>query len=96
LLSTGLGSTSAMSSSSGQLVGEVTRYYPFGAYRSGGPNDITDSGFTGQKENMELGLYYYNARYYVIKGRSIYLYSRIVLARICRIEWLNTTKKRYP
>ncbi len=60
-----LGSTSAMSNSSGQLVGEVTRYYPFGDYRSGGPNAITDRGFTGQKENMDLGLYYYNARYYV-------------------------------
>jgi RHS repeat-associated protein len=60
-----LGSTSAMSNSSGQLVGEVARYTPYGDYRSGGPNAITDRGFTGQKENMELGLYYYNARYYV-------------------------------
>ncbi len=31
-----------------------------------GPSQgITERGFTGQKENMELGLMYYNARYYV-------------------------------
>ncbi|MCA9933925.1 MAG: RHS repeat-associated core domain-containing protein, partial [Anaerolineales bacterium] len=30
-----------------------------------GPNDVTDRGFTGQKESMaDLGLYYYNARWY--------------------------------
>ncbi|MBK7920668.1 MAG: RHS repeat-associated core domain-containing protein [Chloroflexi bacterium] len=41
-----------------------TRYLPFGGYRSGGPSTLTDRGFTGQKENMELGLLYYNARFY--------------------------------
>ena len=28
-------------------------------------NPSTDRAYTGQRENMELGLYYYNARYYV-------------------------------
>ncbi|MBE2201541.1 MAG: hypothetical protein IAE79_23215 [Anaerolinea sp.] len=44
----------------------ITRYLPFGGYRGGsGPNQVTDRGFTGQPENMDLGLYYYQARYYV-------------------------------
>ncbi|HFQ94251.1 MAG TPA: hypothetical protein ENK32_09595 [Anaerolineae bacterium] len=42
----------------------LTRYTPFGGYHTGGPNQITDRAYTGQKENMALGLYYYNARYY--------------------------------
>ncbi|MBK6713503.1 MAG: peptidoglycan DD-metalloendopeptidase family protein [Chloroflexi bacterium] len=63
LYSDHLGSASALVTSGGQKVNE-TRYLPFGGYRSGGPNAITDRGFTGQKENMELGLLYYNARYY--------------------------------
>ena len=63
LLSTSLGSASALVTSGGQKVNE-TRYLPFGGYCSGGPNAITDRGFTGQKENMEMGLLYYNARFY--------------------------------
>jgi len=59
-----LGSISAMSDENGQLVGGITRYTPFGDYRSGGPNPITDRAYTGQRENMSLGLYYYNARWY--------------------------------
>ncbi|NHZ71872.1 MAG: hypothetical protein GWP17_02150 [Aquificales bacterium] len=60
-----LGSVSAMSDDTGALVGEVTRYYPFGEYRTGGQSAITDRGFTGHKENRSLGLTYMNARYYV-------------------------------
>jgi RHS repeat-associated protein len=60
-----LGSASAMSDENGAQVGTTTRYTPFGRYRSGGPNEITDRAFTGQRENMSLGLYYYNARYYL-------------------------------
>ncbi|MDV7390838.1 RHS repeat-associated core domain-containing protein [Arthrospira platensis SPKY1] len=39
----------------------------FGGYRPGSTptQTITDRDFTGQKENMELGLLYYNARFYV-------------------------------
>ena len=40
------------------------RYTPFGGYRTGNPSQITDRAYTGQRENMNLGLYYYNARYY--------------------------------
>ena len=61
-----LGSTTALSDASGQLAGEVTRYYPFGEYRTGGQSAITDRGFTGHKENRSLGLTYMNARYYVV------------------------------
>ena len=43
----------------------LTRYTPFGSYRTGGRNQITDRAYTGQKENMDLGLYYYNARFYM-------------------------------
>ncbi|RMG91888.1 MAG: hypothetical protein D6706_17755 [Chloroflexi bacterium] len=42
-----------------------TRYLPFGGYRAGSsPNPITSHAYTSQRENMEIGLYYYNARYY--------------------------------
>lgn len=40
-------------------------YAPFGTYRVAPTTDMTDRRFTGQRENMEWGLYYYNARYYV-------------------------------
>ncbi len=41
------------------------RYTPFGSYRLGNPSQLTDRAYTGQRENMDLGLYYYNARYYL-------------------------------
>ncbi|HIE56492.1 MAG TPA: hypothetical protein EYP90_15210, partial [Chromatiaceae bacterium] len=67
LLRTGLGNASVLTKySDSYIVGSsLTRYYPFGGYRNGGPNALTDRAFTGQKENMNLGLYYYNARYYL-------------------------------
>ena len=46
-------------------------YYPFGDYRGTPPSQtLTDRGFTGQKSNNQpgandLGLLYYNARYYI-------------------------------
>jgi len=44
---------------------QQTRYLPFGGYRAGnGPNPITSHAYTSQRENMDIGLYYYNARYY--------------------------------
>ncbi len=64
LYSDQLGSTSAMQAPDGTVT--QTRYTPFGDYRTGSTtNPITDRGYTGQKENMELGLMYYNARYYI-------------------------------
>ncbi|MCC6605264.1 MAG: RHS repeat-associated core domain-containing protein [Anaerolineae bacterium] len=67
VLSDHLGSTSLLVNSSGSTVtGSTTRYLPFGGYRGTPPSQtITDRDFTGQKENMELGLLYYQARFYV-------------------------------
>jgi RHS repeat-associated protein len=59
-----LGSMSVLRKPNGTAV--TTRYLPFGGYRGTTPTQtISDRDFTGQKENMELGLLYYNARYYV-------------------------------
>jgi len=58
-----LGSISAIRQANGTV--QPTRYLPFGGYRAGsGPNPITSHAYTSQRENMEIGLYYYNARYY--------------------------------
>ncbi|MCC6603019.1 MAG: RHS repeat-associated core domain-containing protein [Anaerolineae bacterium] len=67
VLSDHLGSTSLLvNSSGGTVTGSTTRYLPFGGYRCTAPSQsITDRDFTGQKENMELGLLYYQARFYV-------------------------------
>ncbi|MCP5099823.1 MAG: RHS repeat-associated core domain-containing protein, partial [Chloroflexi bacterium] len=62
-----LGSTSAMSDNAGALVsGSTSRFAPFGAFRTEPTADITDRGFTGHKENRDIGLTYMNARYYVV------------------------------
>lgn len=61
-----LGSTTALTNSSGDPIGEPTRYLPFGGYRGTVPTQtITDQGFTGHKHNDDIGLIYMNARYYV-------------------------------
>ena len=62
-----LGSNSVMSysSSAAEVSGSRTRYLPFGAWRTAPTQTYTDRGYTGQLEDMELGLYYYNARYYI-------------------------------
>lgn len=67
VLSDHLGSTSMLvNSNGGTVTGSTTRYLPFGGYRGTAPTpSITDRDFTGQKENMELGLLYYGARFYV-------------------------------
>ncbi|MBE7528220.1 MAG: hypothetical protein HS099_00605 [Ardenticatenaceae bacterium] len=61
-----LGSLSSIGTSTSNLVnGSRTYYKPFGGYRGTAPTQtITDRDFTGQRENMELGLLYYNARFY--------------------------------
>jgi RHS repeat-associated protein len=63
-----LGSSSVLVNSSNNTVvnGSRTWYLPFGGYRPGSTptQTITDRDFTGQHENMELGLLYYNARFY--------------------------------
>ncbi len=66
-----LGSTSVMSYGQGhaqqgqEVPGSPTHYLPFGDWRVEPSHDLTDQGFTGQKHNMDLGLYYYNARWYL-------------------------------
>ena len=62
-----LGSTRAMvhHSGGGIVAGSIADYKPFGDYRTTPTQTITDRDFTGQKENRELGLLYYNARFYV-------------------------------
>jgi RHS repeat-associated protein len=66
ILSDHLGSTSLLTTSNGSVVpGSATWYLPFGGYRGATPTQtITDRNFTGQRENLEIGLLYYNARYY--------------------------------
>jgi RHS repeat-associated protein len=60
-----LGSTSLMSDANGQKVEtSAARYLPYGGWRTEPTANLTDRAFTGQKHNMDIGLYYYNARYY--------------------------------
>jgi hypothetical protein len=56
-----LGSTSLLTDDAGDSVDTMIRYYPFGDYRTAPTADLTDRGFTGHRENMELGLVYMNA-----------------------------------
>lgn len=68
-----LGSTSRLSYGqdrvhlAGQPVTESDAYYlPFGGYRGQPPSaELTDRGFTGHKQNDDLGLIYMNARFYL-------------------------------
>ncbi|NJN53520.1 MAG: RHS repeat-associated core domain-containing protein [Anaerolineae bacterium] len=62
---TGLGSSSVLQMPDNNVA--YTWYLPFGGYRPGSAPTQTGNGrdFTGQRENMELGLLYYNARFYV-------------------------------
>ncbi|MCL4872211.1 MAG: hypothetical protein KJ063_24900, partial [Anaerolineae bacterium] len=62
-----LGSTSLLTygSSPGNMVpGTETRYLPYGAHRLA-HHQLTERDYTGQKENLELRLLYYNARFYL-------------------------------
>ena len=64
-LRTGPGSVGAILQNDGTLVGELLRYEPFGDARGTQPGSaITDRGFTGHRENRDIGLTYMNARYY--------------------------------
>ncbi|MEJ5312686.1 MAG: RHS repeat-associated core domain-containing protein, partial [Anaerolineae bacterium] len=56
-----LGSASLSTNASGGKVSEM-RYYPYGEMRSGAM--ATDRQYTGQRREIGLGLYDYNARYY--------------------------------
>ena len=67
LLRTGLGSTSVLTKYSDGYIraDSLARYAPFGGWRTEPTTNLTDRAYTGQRENMDLGLYYYNARYYL-------------------------------
>jgi len=56
-----LGSASLSTNASGGKTAEM-RYYPYGETRSG--SMTTDRQYTGQRREIGLGLYDYNARYY--------------------------------
>ena len=47
-------------------VRDIIRYEPFGDFRGNArPDDITDRSFTGHEDNMDIGLVYMKARYYL-------------------------------
>ena len=61
-----LGSTVTHSTLSGSIVpnSNIAYYLPYGSYRGTPPTQtLTDRDFTGQRENRELGLLYYQARF---------------------------------
>ena len=58
-----LGSASLTTDASGNRVGEL-RYTPYGDTRYAIGAFPTDRRYTGQREEVELGLYDYGARYY--------------------------------
>ncbi|MCB9431186.1 MAG: RHS repeat-associated core domain-containing protein [Ardenticatenaceae bacterium] len=62
-----LGSTSVLQKSGDTqpVAGSWARYRPYGSYRTTPTQTLTDRDFTGQRENRELGLLYYQARYYL-------------------------------
>ena len=63
-----LGNVTALSDDNGNFVpGSLTLLRPFGSYRVEPTTNpgITDRGFTGHKEHIDLGLTYMNARYYI-------------------------------
>ena len=63
LLGDHLGSTSMVANASGVMVSEV-RYSAFGEVRDSSGTMTTDYLYTGQREEAEVGLYYYVARWY--------------------------------
>lgn len=63
LLNDHLGSTSVMLKTNGTLWGEL-RYSAWGETRHASGNIVTDRQYTGQINDGDTGLYYYNARYY--------------------------------
>jgi RHS repeat-associated protein len=62
LLGDHLGSTSITTDSSGALVSEL-RYKPWGETRYASGTTPTNYQYTGQRNEVSLGLYFYNARW---------------------------------
>jgi RHS repeat-associated protein len=63
LLADHLGSTSVTTDSTGVLVSSML-YTAFGETRSSYGSPASDYRYTGQREESEIGLYFYNARFY--------------------------------
>ena len=63
LLGDHLGSTSKTADASGALLGQVL-YYPFGDTRVVNGSTATTFRYTGQRQQSEIGLYFYGARWY--------------------------------
>ena len=63
LLGDHLGSTSMVTDDTGDIVSEV-RYSAFGEVRYESGTMTTDYLYTGQRQESEVGLYYYVARWY--------------------------------
>lgn len=63
LISDHLGSTSVSVNASGNLVSSL-RYTAFGEVRAASGTTATDYRYTGQRNEAEIGLYYYVARFY--------------------------------
>jgi len=57
------GDTTVTASEDGTLVSEI-KYTAFGEVRSVNGVMVTDNRYTGQREEVEIGLYYYVARFY--------------------------------
>ena len=69
LLTDNLGSTSTTAAADGSLL-DTVKYTAFGEIRDGAT--ATDYRYTGQRDEFEIGLYYYVARYYdPVVGRFI-------------------------
>ncbi len=58
------GSASAASSAGALVANSATRYYPYGALRSGGSGLPTDYRFTGQRRSADTGLDWFQSRWY--------------------------------
>ncbi|HBA92108.1 MAG TPA: hypothetical protein DCZ08_10310, partial [Anaerolineaceae bacterium] len=63
LISDQLGSTSVTANASGNLLSSL-RYTAFGEVRAASGTTSTDYRYTGQRNEAEIGLYYYVARFY--------------------------------
>jgi RHS repeat-associated protein len=63
LLGDHLGSTNVTAHEDGSLASEI-RYTAFGEVRYSDGVTVTDNRYTGQREESEIGLYFYKARWY--------------------------------
>ncbi len=61
-----LGSASTVVNGADEKVEQAVRFLPFGEMRDGADQlGVTNRGFTGHRENREIGLTYMNARFYL-------------------------------